>query len=421
MNRATRLVALLFLAVLAAACSDPLEVADVDVRAMGEFVAGSSQSTIELLGDVDGDGHADIAIGAYGRDGELGSLAAISWIANREIWRIKADPSESELGRSLVTVGDVDGDGAGDIAVGRPEHGDVGLRPRFSSLELRSGRSGELLHKVESRHANDGLGYFMLATDDLDGDGTNDLLVGAPTRYRSPSRSGAIDLRSGRTLELIQEIRLPDPNNLGFGFVLVDDLDGGGTRDIVATALGASVISAVSVERGAVLWSTRLDCESVHLLGTCASSTSKHAVVLVRMEKKKGGFARLKQILSLDASTGRALGEAREGQAAACIDEFDGTNSQLLLAPVGKALECVELSSSRRIALSSPVLDEFMELQERLESIRVLGDLDSDGRLEVAIMGRQLEKSGSIVDWARSRSVIIVVSIPAGLMGSMRN
>lgn len=160
--------------------------------ALGSRPSGTDAFAERLcaLGDVDGDGKADVAVSAWRALGGRGLVEIHSGASGARITRIEGLPTDPPgLGARLVAAGDVDGDGRGDVAVG-------GLAGETSVF---AGRDGVLLARFA--------GTPIALTADLDGDGLHDLLVldGPPRDVAlraSPKHlaARAVSIRSGASL-----------------------------------------------------------------------------------------------------------------------------------------------------------------------------------------------------------------------------
>ncbi|HVS19726.1 MAG TPA: FG-GAP-like repeat-containing protein, partial [Planctomycetota bacterium] len=161
--------------------------------------------------------------------------------------RFDGDEPGDWFGYSVAAVGDFDGDGVGDLAVGAHQNtnGFEGRRSqRAGYARVHSGADGALLARFTSRDARfpnttDGhFGISLVACADTDGDGARELFVGSYLHDAAgQSNSGALFRFSGLD---------PEPsglaygwrggNRLGFALDLVRDRDGDGVADVLAGA-----------------------------------------------------------------------------------------------------------------------------------------------------------------------------------------
>jgi hypothetical protein len=179
----------LFLGPFAESLSASDAAAVFDAQAFGDNLGVAVSSA----GDVDGDGFADFAMGARGQDG-AGIQAGRVYVFHGPIHgahdATEADAIISgvefeELGWSLAGGADLNGDGRPDLVIGAPQsstaHGGLSAGRAYvfhgSITGALSSQSADAI--LEGERFNDMLGE-SLAIGDFDGDGSPDVIVGAP-------------------------------------------------------------------------------------------------------------------------------------------------------------------------------------------------------------------------------------------------
>lgn len=145
-------------------------------------------------GDVDGDGTGDLIIGA--RNGnKVGSVWAgyanvYSGKTKQVLWTLKGDGKHYYFGWSVCIAGDLNGDGRSELLVGAP--GDMNLGSKQGYAEVFSGKSGTSLYRVHGKGASDHLGFTVAAIGDTNLDKIPDLLIGAPVGVVKGLKSGYV-------------------------------------------------------------------------------------------------------------------------------------------------------------------------------------------------------------------------------------
>ncbi|MCC6408009.1 MAG: hypothetical protein IT453_12675 [Planctomycetes bacterium] len=182
------------------------------------------------VGDVDGDAVPDFAVGVPAGVGQGGTVFVFSGASATLLLTIQ-EPSLSlwTYGRTITSPGDVDGDGASDIAIG-----DSHTEGYSGSVLVYSGANGGLLYRAFGDGClGNGTGGFdpafgteLSAVGDIDLDGVGDLGVGGTNEARV--FSGA----SGALLRVFHEPQYAAAFGSA-GICALPDLDGDGVRELV--------------------------------------------------------------------------------------------------------------------------------------------------------------------------------------------
>jgi len=238
----------------------------------GGFTGSLSDSdrfgwSVSCLGDQDGDGVVDVAVGAW-RDDDGGDSRGAAWIlfldsdgtvkSHQKISALQGgfsgDLDDADLfGFGLVALGDLDGDGFGDLAVGAPDDDDGGIdRGAVWILFLNSNGTVKSHQKISATEGGfaghldegDGFGRFMAVLSDLDGNGVDDLAVTAHGDDDGGPGRGAVwilFLNSDGTVASHQKIsdteggftgHLQDFERFGTAVAELGDIDGDGVDDL---------------------------------------------------------------------------------------------------------------------------------------------------------------------------------------------
>lgn len=151
---------------------------------LGSRVAGA--------GDVDGDGVPDIAAGASGDDGNgssAGAAMVFSGATGALIYEFLGENPGDQFGNAVTGAGDVDGDGRADIGVGAIRASPQGSQS--GRAYVFSGMDGSTLLSFDGTAAGDSLGGTLSGGEDVTGDGKDDLIVGATGSDLGGTNSGA--------------------------------------------------------------------------------------------------------------------------------------------------------------------------------------------------------------------------------------
>lgn len=147
-------------------------------------------ASVATAGDVDGDGYADCVIGAPGASlGAHQRGAAILFrggptgLASTGIAFDAPLAADSGFGASVASAGDLDGDGFAEVLIGAPGFDQPGLPDCGAFYVFRGSASGIATtpsHSFFGDTASAHLGASVSLAGDANGDGRSDCLVGAP-------------------------------------------------------------------------------------------------------------------------------------------------------------------------------------------------------------------------------------------------
>jgi len=222
------------------------------------------------LGDLDGDGVVDVAVSAnYDDDGGTNKGAVYVLFLNTD-GTVKSSQKISstagglpvglsihdEFGRSLCSLGDLDGDGVTELLVGTPEDDEGGTNTgALHVLFLNPNGTVKGYHRISkfsedlSLKPGDWFGFCSANLGDLDGDGVVDVAVGSVLDDDGGTNEGSLwilFMRPDGGVKAAQEIDeleggltlpLDDIDQFGTSVANLGDLDGDGVVDIAVGAV----------------------------------------------------------------------------------------------------------------------------------------------------------------------------------------
>jgi hypothetical protein len=206
-------------------------------------IAGPSQgapfgASLAAVGDVDGDGICDLAIGAYlaSAPGAIGCgmVRLVSGASGGTIRDRRGDSGGDHMGWSVAAAGDVDHDGVPDVIGGAIDDDDLG--ESTGSARIWSGASGATIRTLVGAGSREIFGWSLSGGADVDGDGTSDVVAGAPYSTITPA-NGVVRMHSGATGAVLwSAVGAGVYDGFGSAVAFVGDVDGDGRSDVLAGA-----------------------------------------------------------------------------------------------------------------------------------------------------------------------------------------
>ena len=201
--------------------------------------------SVDAVPDLTGDNRPDYIVGATGggTDGEAFIFSGASGALVRTV-TAPANAAGGDFGWSVAGVPDVNDDGIGDYAIGAP-FADPGASPSDAGRAfVYSGSNGALLLELKSpnEESSGQFGFHVAGVKDLGGNGLGDVLVGAWLEDADGIvSSGRLYAFSGTFGSLNETFVSPSPDssgNFGLSAVGVGDRNGDGYEDVLVGAPG---------------------------------------------------------------------------------------------------------------------------------------------------------------------------------------
>ncbi|MCC6675751.1 MAG: VCBS repeat-containing protein [Phycisphaerales bacterium] len=190
--------------------------------------------------DADGDGIGDFIVGAPARFNDLvpGRVYVCSGVDGTVIRTLSAVDGRDRFGESTALPGDLDGDALADPVVGNPD--DRQVAPGVGSLTAWSSADGVRLWRALGGQGSEAFASTIAAVGDADFDGRADIIVGIPGRSRHGPGTGGARLYSGATGATINTVDgRAAGDRMGATVAALGDIDGDGRGDFAAGAPGA--------------------------------------------------------------------------------------------------------------------------------------------------------------------------------------
>lgn len=224
----------IFAQVMLGACID---------RTFDPPVPGTGAKYGEVLanaGDVNGDGHDDVIIGAPYDDtvgNDAGRIWVIDPLTGHTLLAAVGQAAGDRFGYAVGTAGDFDGDGYADVMIGAPR-ADAGF-VNAGVAYILSGRTAQTLFLASGAAKFDEFGSSVAGGGNLDGDGYPDFMIGAPLNDDGGAKAGRVYIYQGIDGTLIKSIRgVNKGERLGQSLAWIGRADGDNKDDFILGAPG---------------------------------------------------------------------------------------------------------------------------------------------------------------------------------------
>lgn len=179
--------------------------------------------SVSTAGDLDGDGKADVVIGAPGDQVNYGlfgvktvgqvyvyrgstivgaTVSTIAATADVQLALASSDVATINpfYGYSVSSAGDVNGDGVGDIIVGCPScNTGQGRADIYQGLGTAGALSTTPTTEIAGNGGSSAFGFSVSSAGDVNGDGVGDVIIGAPGLAAGSATIGAVYIFQGST------------------------------------------------------------------------------------------------------------------------------------------------------------------------------------------------------------------------------
>lgn len=200
----------------------------------GDVVTDAFGGSVDGAGDVNNDGWDDVVIGApfssFNSTSMRGMVRVVSGQTGAILYTLHGAASGDQLGAVVSAAGDVNADGFDDFIGGAPD-----ANSNWGMARVFSGADGSILHQFDGTGSNKRLGASVSDLGDVNGDGKADVIIG--------SLFEGVFVYSGANGAQIHHFTAASADVYGRSVSSIADMNGDGRRDILIGATQEDVFS----------------------------------------------------------------------------------------------------------------------------------------------------------------------------------
>lgn len=186
-----------------------------------------------VVGDQDGDGVVDLAVTSLGgatRGANAGAVHVLSVMDGRRLRRIEGATAGDQFGHELAAVPDIDGNGRPELLAGSFLPSGIGY------VQLLDPLTGVAHRVIRGAESGDAFGHTVALIGDLDGDGVPEWAIGAPDAAHPATgyaAAGRVFIHAGRDGARLGAVNGDlERAHFGYSFAEAGDPDGDGRVDL---------------------------------------------------------------------------------------------------------------------------------------------------------------------------------------------
>lgn len=206
--------------------------------------------SVSSAGDVNGDGYSDVVVGApkydLGEENEGGAFVYKGgpFVLTAIAVTFQSNQKDAQMGYSVASAGDFNGDGFSDVLVGVPYYDEDAIDDGIAKLYLGSDKfftDPITSYQFGNGHAGALMGITVATAGDISADGFSDVLIGASQDALGESKEGTVAVcrgsANGNLFSNFTYLQINQPNaQFGYSLAPAGDVDADGYSDVIIGA-----------------------------------------------------------------------------------------------------------------------------------------------------------------------------------------